>query len=93
MPEVLGKGCSDPSDSTANRRRRRSPARSDPAKPFTFVESANEIRAVCGQSFRDLLAHQTALDSWVSNRIPPRSSEREFWQSAGRECFCQGRWA
>ena len=35
MPEVLAVAGSNPSDSTAKRRRRRSPARTDPAKPFT----------------------------------------------------------
>lgn len=71
-PEVLGNVCSDPSDSTAIRRRRRSPARSDPAKPFTFVNSANEIRTVCRGSFRALSPHPTALDSVVSiGRLSP----------------------
>ena len=80
MPEVLGKVCSDPSDSTANRRRRRSPARSDPAKPFTFVKSANETLAVgCGSFPMRSHAHQTALDLLISDRIPTPRAASDSW--------------
>ena len=61
--EVRGNSAADPSDSAANRRRRRSPARSDPANPLTWSHLMATIALPVAEPSVPLKAHQAVLDN------------------------------